>query len=298
MYIAEVLCFLNCTLLTVLVVWPVFWTPFFGILALCLLGITFVLYSAMKNEHCPFALIAIACAGLILVGVRATQTVWLILDRVGWAVTTPHEVEHFFLGKVVHDPGWLFYPFVLTIKSTPLTLPLVFLGCFLLWKYQKNSAETARQLKLVLALVSVVILFTVCLSLTSKKFSRYLLPVFPILEILVAIGFVEVIRLCFERFRIETTVVKRTIAGFACLCFFFIQILPVLMLSLLRHLLQPLLESDRHYKDNHCRRCLWFGYRSELFESKTECAPHAGTGIPVSHRDGKILFSRTCLSCR
>lgn len=228
--ITEILCFLNCTLLTVVSVWPVFWTPFFGVLALCLFGLTFILGSLMKNGRYPLALIAIACAGLILVGVRATQTVWLVLDKVGWAVTTPHEVVRFFLGKVVHDPGWLFYPFVLTINSTPLMLPLVFLGCFLLWKYRKNSVETTQQLKLVLALVSVVILFTVCLSLTSKKLSRYLLPVFPILEILAAIGFVETMRWCFERFRIETTIVKRTIIGFACLCFFFIQILPVLLL--------------------------------------------------------------------
>ena len=229
-YITEALCFLNCTLLTVLAIWPVFWTPFFGIMALCLLGLTFVLHSTMKNEHCPFALIAIACAGLVLVGVRATQTVWLILDRVGWAVTTPHEVEHFFLGKVANDPGWLFYPFVLTINSTPLMLPLVFLGCFLLWKYRKNSAEISNQLKLVLAMVGVVILFTVCLSLTSKKFSRYLLPVFPILEILAAVGFVELIRWGYVYFKIETIGVKRTLAGFACLCFFLIQILPVLLL--------------------------------------------------------------------
>ena len=228
--IAEILCFLNCALFTVLAVWPVFWTPFFGIMALCLLALTFVLYRAMENEHCPFVLITIAGAGLVLVGVRAIHTIWFILDRVGWAVTTPHEVEHFFLGKVVHDPGWLFYPFVLTIKSTPLILPLAFLGCFLLWKYRKNSAETSKQLKLVLALVGVVILFTVCLSFTSKKFSRYLLPVFPILEILAAVGFVELIRWGHARFSIESTVAKRTITGFACFCFFFIQVLPVLML--------------------------------------------------------------------
>ena len=229
-YITEILCFLNCTLLTVFAVWPVFWTPFFGILALCLIGLTFVLHSTIKNKHCPFALIGIACAGLVLVGVRATQTVWNIFDSVSWAVTTPHEVEHFFLGKVVHDPGWLFYPFVLTSKSTPLILPLAFLGCFLLWKYRKNSAEISKQLKLVLAMVGVVILFTVCLSLTSKKFSRYLLPVFPILEILAAVGFVELIRWGYAYFKIDTAGVKRALAGFACLCFFLIQILPVLLL--------------------------------------------------------------------
>ena len=229
-HITEVLCFLNFTLLTVLAVWPVFWTTLFGIMALCLLCLTFVLLRSIKNEHYPFALIGIAFIGLVLVGVRAIQTVWLILDSVGWAVTTPHEVEHFFLGKVANDPGWLFYPFVLTINSTPLMLPLVFLGCFLLWKYRKNSAEISNQLKLVLAMVGVVILFTVCLSLTSKKFSRYLLPVFPILEILAAVGFVEFIRWGCAYFEIETIGVKRTLAGFACLCFFLIQILPVLLL--------------------------------------------------------------------
>lgn len=229
-HITEVLYFLNCTLLTVLAVWPVFWTHFFGIMALCLLGLTFVLYRALKNEHPPFVIILIAGAGLILVGVRAIQTAWLILDSIGWAVTTPHEVEHFFLGKVVHDPGWLFYPFVLTINSTPLLLPLTFIGCFLLWKHRQNDGAAAKHFKLVLALLGVVILFTVCLSLTSKKFSRYSLPIFPILEVLSAVGFVELIRWGYAHFRIEGTVVKRAIAGFACLCFFFIQVLPVLML--------------------------------------------------------------------
>ena len=173
---------------------------------------------------------AIACAGLFLVGVRATQTVWFILDRVGWAVTTPHEVEHFFLGKVAHDPGWLFYAFVLAIKSTPLMLPLACLACFLVWKYRKNSVETTQQFKLVLAMVSVAVLFTVCLTFTSKKFSRYLLPVFPMLEILAAVGFVALIRWCYTHFKIETIGLKRTLASIACLCFFLIQILPVLLL--------------------------------------------------------------------
>ena len=31
-----------------------------------------------------------------------------VFDKISWAVTTPHELEHFFLGQVVNDPGWLF----------------------------------------------------------------------------------------------------------------------------------------------------------------------------------------------
>ena len=229
-HITEVLCFLNCTSLTIIAIWPVFWTHLFGIMGSCLLCLTFVLICVLKNEHCPSTLIGIAGTGLVLVGICAIQTVWLIFDRVGWAVTTPHEVEHFFFGKVIHDPGWLFYPFVLTINSTPLMLPLIFIGCVFLWRHRKHSAKTAKHFKLVFALVTVSVLFMVCLSLTSKKFSRYLLPVFSILEILAAVGFVELLRWSYKHFRMKMPVVKQAVTGFACLCFFLIQVLPVLML--------------------------------------------------------------------
>ena len=159
---------------------------------------------------------------------------WLVLDRVNWAVTTPHEVEHFFLGKVVYDPGWLFYPFVLSIKSTPLMLPLVFVGIFLFWKNRKRSVETEDQFRKVLALVTVVLVFAVCLSATSKKFSRYLLPAFSILEILAALSLVEILRWLYGvfdfRFGSRTLVFKRSLTIVTCILFFFIQLWPVLRL--------------------------------------------------------------------
>lgn len=227
---AALLCFFNSAALTVLAVWPVFWTGTFGLMALCLLGITLLLVKGMKSERFFLIPMVAALAGLVLLGVRATQTVWLVLDKVGWAVTTPHEVEHFFLGQVVNDPGWLFYPFVLTIKSTPLLLPLAILGCIFLWRQRHRSEEAARHWRLALALGATVLLFTVCLSATSKKFSRYLLPAFPMLDILAAIGFVELIRCGYAYFRKETQAIKHTLAGLACVCFFLIQVLPVLLL--------------------------------------------------------------------
>lgn len=234
-FLAEILCFLNCALLTVLALWPVFWTSLFGYMALCLFGLTCVLLRALKAERCPMWLVGIACGGLCLVGVRAIQTVWIVFDKVNWAVTTPHEVEHFFLGKVVNDPGGLFYPFVLMIKSTPLMLPLAIGGCFLLWKQRKRMEETTRHFKIGLALVAGVLLFTLCLSATSKKFSRYLLPAFAMLEILAAIGFVEGLKGCYtllvSRRRTEPRATYKTaFTVIACLNFFFIQTLPVLAL--------------------------------------------------------------------
>ncbi len=228
--ISDLLCFANLTLLTVLVVWPVFWTLQFGIMGVCLLALTFLLYLSIRNGQSPILLIAIGGVGLFVIGVSAVKTVWIIIDRVGWAIIMPHEVEHFFLGKAVHDPGGLFYIFALTIKSTPLVLPLVLIGCLLLWKRRDNATDTAKQFRLMLAFVSAVVLFIICFSLISKKFSRYLLPVFPILDILAAVGLVEGIRWCFERFRIDATNVKRAFVGVVCLCFLMIQVLPVFAL--------------------------------------------------------------------
>lgn len=95
-YITETFLFLNCAVLTGITLWPVFWTPAFGLITLCLLGLTFILLKGMKREHCSLVFIIVIGAGLVLVCVRAAQTVWHVFDKVNWAVTTPHEVEHFF----------------------------------------------------------------------------------------------------------------------------------------------------------------------------------------------------------
>ena len=232
-HVAEGIVFLICTALTIFALWPVFWSPFFGLMALCLGTLTFLLCRKMKKDRCPHWLVGALLVGLCFVAVCAIQNVWLVFEGVNWAVTTPHEVEHFFLGKVVHDPGWLFYPFVLTIKSTPLILPLAIVGCVLLWRHRKHTEETTRHFKTGLALVIGVVLFTVCLSATGKKFSRYLLPVFPMLEILSAIGFVAGLKWCYAALRShfgteETAKYKTALAVLACVGFFLIQVFPVL----------------------------------------------------------------------
>lgn len=234
-YLAESIIFLNCASLTLLSLWPVFWTPIFCGMALCLLGLTCVLFREMKGERCPMWLVGVALVGLLLVSIHVTQTASTVFDKVNWAVTTPHEVEHFFLGEVVNDPGWLFYIFVLTIKSTPLMLPLVLLGCILLWKNRKHSEETARHFKTGLALVFGAVLFTICLSATSKKFSRYLLPAFALLEILAAIGFIEGLKWGYtaigSKARTEAPAKYKTaLVVVAGVVFFFLQVVPVLVL--------------------------------------------------------------------
>ena len=228
------LCFLSCTLLTVFALWPLFWNPAFLIFGMCLLGVTLLVYRELQKG--AYQRLWLYLASVVMVGVVSgytVRTLWRVFDGVAWAITTPHNVEHFFLGQVLHDPGWLFYPLVLCINTTPLTLPLVFGGCLLLWR-RRYQEGYARQFRIALALVAVVLLFTLCLSLTSKKFSRYLLPAFPMLEILAAVGFFQFLKWGYSsidsRFGTEATPQKLIFSIVTLLCLFLIQIVPVLRL--------------------------------------------------------------------
>ena len=212
-HIAEGGCFLSCTSLTVLALWPVFWTPNFALMALYLFWITVVLFREMKAERSPMWLVCALLAGVCLVGVVATQNVWPVFDGVNWAVTTPHEVEHFFLGKIVNDPGWFYYPIVLSIKSTPFVLPLAIFAILFLWKRRKRTVFP-RIFKNVIAIGLVVILFTICLSLTSKKLPRYLLPAFAMFDILAGIGLFYTVKWIRARLKQKTI---RNVAQVSCI---------------------------------------------------------------------------------
>ena len=250
------LCFLSCTLLTVFALLPLFWNPTFLIFGMCLLAVTlFACRELQKGAHQRLLLYLSSAVVVGVVSGYMVQTVWRVFDGVAWAITTPHNVEHFFLGQVLYDPGWLFYPLVLCIKTTPLTLPLAFAGCLFLWRKRhprslrsesrsrlvemlgtaRNGQEGyARQFRIALGLVAVVLLFTLCLSLTSKKFSRYLLPAFPVLEILAAVGFFEFLKWGYSyidsRFGTEANSQKLTFSIVTIFCLILIQILPVLRL--------------------------------------------------------------------
>lgn len=231
--LSEILGFLTGAVLTIISLWPIFWTPTFGLVPLYLFGVSVLLLRDLKKARVNPYIVVLVGAILILVCQRVIQTFWFVFESVNWAFSTPHEVEHFFFGTIVNDPGWLFYPFVLTIKSTPLMLPLSIVGCLLLWKQRKHTEQTARHFKTGVALVLGVLLFTFCLSATSKKFSRYLLPAFLLLEVFAAIGFIEGLKWSYKRLvsrfgAAETAKYKTALAIIACIGFFFIQVLPVL----------------------------------------------------------------------
>lgn len=192
--------FLNWSLLTVFVVWPIFWNPI-GLLLGTFLLVTnlFFQHAAQTGKHVYYYGAGAALA-LIICTSYAVKILWIVLDKVGWAITTPHNVEHFFFGEIAADPGWLFYPVALLIKSTPFVLPLALGVILFLWKHRKHP-HFSQYFKITITIGAVVVFFIMFLSITSKKFSRYLLPAFPMLDLLAGIGLFYTVKWVGARFK-------------------------------------------------------------------------------------------------
>jgi hypothetical protein len=115
-----------------------------------------------------------------------------------------HELGNYWLGQEVAQPGAAFYPAVLLWRTTPVTL----LGFTLAvgfaaerlaraWPGQPTAhlpvAEPARGRGdgvTVFGLLLFVLWYSVILSTGDKKFDRYLLPIFPAVDLLAAWGWV------------------------------------------------------------------------------------------------------------
>ena len=212
--------------LTFIGLWPAIWVakfeiggvvfPVFGFSLLVLTGATFWSYHILKNRDrlnlrksvwsiCGLILIIILSIALIC------QSVSHFFTRIVWGLTTAHEVPHFFLGKMIDDPGWLFYPLMTSIRGAPLTLPLAIVGLGILWSdHLRHHLTSQRTLLFRICSASwiLVLLFIFCLSLGAKKSSRYILPVFPILDLLAAIGLYLIVE---NLKRVRRTPILRTL---------------------------------------------------------------------------------------
>lgn len=108
----------------------------------------------------------------------------------------PHHSGNYFLGQAVGDPGPLFYFTVLLWRATPLT----FLGAeaaivMLFAAIRRANRDTIAAIFAPLGALALFSgLFLLAMSLQAKKFDRYLLPVWPALEILAAAGIIWLIR--------------------------------------------------------------------------------------------------------
>jgi hypothetical protein len=136
-------------------------------------------------------------------------TIQGVIDKASGYAASPHERGNFFLGKVGLDPGPFFYPVALLFRLTPLTL-LGLGGSLLLlfglsgeayrnrrripnppradphrWRIVQQRPELVEG---IFSLWAFILLYVLFMTTGAKKFDRYLLPIFPVIDVLAALG--------------------------------------------------------------------------------------------------------------
>ncbi len=110
-----------------------------------------------------------------------------------WGVITSHGTNYF-LGQEVATPGPLYYAVILPLRLTPVTTAGLLLAIpwllRRLWRQARRpgmARPLERRTNLVgLSLLAYVFFFALALTLAAKKGERYLVPVFPAVDILTA----------------------------------------------------------------------------------------------------------------
>ena len=107
------------------------------------------------------------------------------------AAESGHGFPTFFNGAIQHgDPGWRFYPVTLLWRLTPLTMLGVALFLCFLVSGATRTHLTPRQVRTIGIVFTFALLYVTGMSLGAKKFDRYILPVYPIVDLLAALGLV------------------------------------------------------------------------------------------------------------
>ncbi len=137
------------------------------------------------------------------------DTVLGVWDKATGYAASPHERSNFFMGRVQPDPGPLFYPVAVLYRLTPLTLlglVAFFIPARLLARGKNESGAGPNLLPGLLAsLWSFVVLYLLFMTTGAKKFDRYSLPVFPMLDILAAVGLFNLFRAVCSRVKFIAT---------------------------------------------------------------------------------------------
>ncbi len=104
-----------------------------------------------------------------------------------------HELGNYFMGQFTSDPGPLFYPLSWLLRTTPVVL--LGLGALLLrgggHGDQSDMAVDNRRRATIAMLAAYSLFAVLVVTLVDKKQDRYILPIFPAVDILAGVGLVK-----------------------------------------------------------------------------------------------------------
>ncbi|RME79138.1 MAG: phospholipid carrier-dependent glycosyltransferase [Chloroflexi bacterium] len=127
-------------------------------------------------------------------------TIRQMLEETFGKVNAGHLV--YFMGHPTLNPGPWFYPVVITLRTSPVTLVGVGLSLLWLWpRLGRRLSPPESRLNPVVLLWLFVISLLLFGDLSPKKQDRYLLPLFPFLDLLAAAGWGAVFGFRFSFFK-------------------------------------------------------------------------------------------------
>jgi hypothetical protein len=135
--------------------------------------------------------------------VRPLQTITQVFTIAEDYAVGGHDNAIFFNGQVIPsgDLGWrffYFYPLTYLWRATPV---VVFGLAFALWGYltRRKPFDTPQARLTVHGLILLVVIYTLLMTLGGKKFDRYLLPVYPALDIIAGLGWFAIAWLLWQK---------------------------------------------------------------------------------------------------
>jgi len=158
---------------------------------------------------CAAAIFVALWPAMWVIPLETLRTVFFVGSRYA---SGGHAKGNFLLGTVSQDPGPLFYPVTWLLRSSPLVwvgLLAVFIA-FLAQTMRKSASQEPAQPaggrfnfwracqlggSPVCALLLFAVLFVAFMTLGEKKQDRYILPIYPALSIVAAVGLVRLLDL-------------------------------------------------------------------------------------------------------
>ncbi len=147
--------------------------------------------------------------------VQPLATLKTVFGTALFYASQPHTNSNFFLGAPRPDPGWEFYPVALAFRLTPWSSIAAVLG--LGWWLGEARRKGGGRWRALIVPLGFALAYGIFMTLGQKKFDRYLLPVFPFVQMLAGLGLAAGATWLVRRWRALRPVAEATGATLAVL---------------------------------------------------------------------------------
>jgi len=124
--------------------------------------------------------------------VRPVETLQIIAGQMEGYRVEGHSLPSYFMGRIVVDPGLLFYPVALFLRMSAMTTVGLVLAIWIVWR-RGWPHDTARARWAALGSLLFAVTLVSLMAIASKKLDRYILPATLALDLIAVTGWLGAI---------------------------------------------------------------------------------------------------------